>query len=195
MAQRSDELKSEIEETRARMSETADALAYKADVPTRTKDWLGEKKEAVVSTVSGATSKVGEVAPDGEQVSQSMGRMKRLVERNPLGLAIGGAAAGFIAGLLAPSTRIEDERVGPMADEVKATAAEAGREALDRGKQVAQEAASTAVETAREHGREQGEELASSLQEKARELTPTQQETGASDSPPPTEVSRRTGLK
>jgi Protein of unknown function (DUF3618) len=184
MAQRSDELTSEIEQTRARMGETADALAYKADVPTRTKEWIGEKKDAVVSTVSGATSKAGEVTPDGEQVSHSMGRMKRLAERNPLGLAIGGAAAGFIAGLLAPSTRIEDERVGPMADEVKATAAEAGREALDRGKQVVQEAGATAVETAKEHGREQGGELAASLQEKARESTPTQQETAA-PSPPP----------
>ncbi len=178
MAHRSDELKSDIEQTRAQMGETADALAYKADVPTRTKDWVGEKKDAVVSTVSGATSKVGDVAPDGEHVTQSMGRMKRLAERNPLGLAIGGAAAGFIAGLLAPSTRIEDERVGPMADEVKATAADAGREALDRGKQVVQEAGATAVETAKEHGREQGEELATSLQEKAQELT--QHETAAS---------------
>jgi hypothetical protein len=174
MAQRSDELKSDIEHTRAQMGETADALAYKADVPTRTKDWIGEKKDAVVSTVSGATSRVGEVTPDGEQVSQGMGRMKRLVERNPLGLAIGGAAAGFIAGLLAPSTRIEDEQVGPMADEVKSTAAEAGREALDRGKQVVQEAGATAVETAKERGREQGEELATSLQDKAREMTPAQ---------------------
>ena len=32
-----------------------------------------------------------------------MNRMKRLAERNPVGLAIGGAAAGFIAGLLMPS--------------------------------------------------------------------------------------------
>ena len=46
-----------------------------------------------------------------------------------------------------------------MADEVKATAAEAGREALDRGKDVVQEAGATAIETAKERGREEGEEL------------------------------------
>ena len=86
-------------------------------------------------------------------------RLKRLAERNPVGLAIGGAAVGFIAGLLAPSTRMEDERIGPMADDVKATAAEAGREALDRGKDVVQEAGSAAIETAKERGREEGEEL------------------------------------
>jgi len=128
MAQKSDELKEDIERTREQMAETADALAYKADVPTRTKEWIGEKKDALTSAVSGASSKVGEVTPDGAEVSQSMGRMKRLAERNPLGLAIGGAAVGFIAGLLAPSTRLEDERIGPVADDVKATAAEAGRE-------------------------------------------------------------------
>ena len=102
MAQRSDELKHEIEQTREQMGETADALAYKADVPTRTKEWIGDKKDAVVSAVTGATSKVGDVTPDGEQVTYSMGRMKRVAERNPLGLAIGGAAVGFIAGVSFP---------------------------------------------------------------------------------------------
>ena len=172
MAQRSDDLKSEIEQTRERLSETADALAYKANVPTRAKDWIGEKKDAVVGTVGGATSAVTGAAPDGAQVTDGMGRMKRLAERNPLGLAIGGAAAGFLAGLLAPSTRMEDERIGPVADEVKTTAAEAGREALDRGKQVAQEAGESALETVKERGREEGEDLSATLQEKARETLP-----------------------
>ena len=166
MAQRSDELKTEIERTREQMGETADALAYKADVPTRTKEWVGEKKDAVVSAVTGATAKVGDVTPEGEQVAQSMGRMKRVAERNPLGLAIGGAAVGFIAGVLMPATRVESERIGAIADEVKATAAEAGREALDRGKHVVEEVSETAIETAKERGREEGEELSASLQAK-----------------------------
>jgi hypothetical protein len=173
MAQRSDELKREIGQTREQMAETADALAYKADVPTRTKDWVEEKKDAIVSTVSGATSKIADAAPEGAQVTQSAGRMKNLAERNPLGLAIGGVAVGFIAGLLTPATRIEDERIGPMADEMKATAAEAGREALDRGKDLVEEVGATALETAKERGREEGEELSESLQSKARELAPS----------------------
>ena len=172
MAQTSDELKQEITQTREQMAETADALAYKADVPTRTKDWVGDKKDAIVSAVGGATAAVDDATPAGADVAQSMGRLKRLAERNPVGLAIGGAAVGFIAGLLAPSTRMEDERIGPMADDVKATAAEAGREALDRGKDVVQEAGSAAIETAKERGREEGEELSESLQEKAREVAP-----------------------
>jgi gas vesicle protein len=179
VVQRSDELKSEIEQTREQMGETADALAYKADVPTRTREWIGEKKDAVVSTVTGATSKVTEVTPDGEQVTQGMGRLKGLAERNPLGLAIGGAAAGFIAGLVTPATRVEDERMGPMADEVKSTATEAGREALDRGKEVLQDVGESAMQTAKERASNESDELTENLQDKAREVLSSGTETAA----------------
>jgi len=175
MAQRSDQIKEEIEHTRGELGATVDALAYKADVPTRTKEWLGEKKDAVVGKVSHAT-------PDGGEVTESMGRMKRTAERNPLGLAVVGAAVGFVAGMLAPSTRIEDEQLGPVSDEVKSTA-EAGHEAVERGKVVAQEAGQAAVETARERGREQSEELTSSLQDKARDVTSSDSSAGSSGTP------------
>jgi hypothetical protein len=188
MAQRSDELKTEIERTRERMGETADALAYKADVPTRTKEWIGEKKDAVVSTVTGASSKVADVTPDGRQMTQSMGRLKRLAERNPLGLVIGGAAVGFISGVLTPATRIEDERIGAMADEVKSTVTEVGREALDRGKDVIQEAGQTALETAQEQASEQSDELTSSLRDKARGVASSASETVRSTASDPSKA-------
>ena len=174
MAQTSDELRADIERTRDDMSDTVDALAYKANVPSRTKEWLGEKKEAVVAKVGGVQSRAGELTPDGQEVRDKAGSVKRTIERNPLGLALAGASAGFIAGVLAPSTRAEDERMGPMADDLKATALEAGKEAVERGKSVAQEAGQTALETAKESGREQGEELAASLQDSVKESVPTQ---------------------
>jgi len=170
MAERTEELRADIEETRERMGDTVDALAYKADVPTRTKEWIGEKKDAVTEAVTG---KVSDVTPDAAEVKLRARRMRRAVERNPLGLAIGGAAVGFVAGLLTPSTRVEDEKLGPMADELRSTASEAGREAVERGRQVVQEAGETAVETAKERGREESEELSTSLQDKAREATST----------------------
>jgi hypothetical protein len=46
---------------------------------------------------------------------------------DPLGLAIGALAAGFLAGMLVPSTRTEDERVGPVADRVKDKARQVGQ--------------------------------------------------------------------
>jgi hypothetical protein len=164
VSQDPNEIREEIEETRARMGEKVDAIGYKADVPTRTKEYVGEKKDAVVSKVRGAT-------PDTGEMKQGVQRAGGIVKENPLGLAIGAAAAGFVAGLLLPSSRVEDERLGDVADEVKQQARETGQEALDRGKHVAQEATQTAAETARESGRQQQEELTESLRQRTQETT------------------------
>ena len=67
-----------------------------------------------------------------------------------MGLAVGAMAAGFLAGMLIPSSRVEDEKLGPMADQVKQQARETGQEALEHGRQVAQSAAQSAAETVRE---------------------------------------------
>jgi gas vesicle protein len=91
--------------------------------------------------------------------------MKDTAERNPMGLAVGAAAVGFVAGLMIPSTRAEDERLGQMSDRLVEAAKETAGDAVERGKQVAQDAA----ETAKESGRQQSQELASNLQDRAQE--------------------------
>ena len=183
MAETSEVIRRDIERTRLEMGETLDALEYKANVPARAKGWMGRKKDAVTggcgaafSGVSRATdsmiSRVSGAAPGTAEIRDGATSVKDTAERNPLGLALAGAAVGFVAGLLAPPTRFEDEKVGAIADEVKSQAADAGGEALEHGKQVAQAAAETAVETVKEEGKQHGEELASSIQDKAREATP-----------------------
>ena len=47
---------------------------------------------------------------------------------NPMGLALGAAAMGFLAGLLLPVTDIERERVSPIAGDLKERAIESVRE-------------------------------------------------------------------
>jgi gas vesicle protein len=159
------------------MGETVDALAYKTDVKTRVKESVSDKRSRLVDQIKGTGHRVGEAAPDGEQLKSGAHRAVGMAEENPLGLALAGVAGGFLAGMLLPSTRVEDEKVGPLADQVKETAAETGREALDRGQQVAgqvaeqavegaKEAGQEAIETAKEAGREQAEELKSSVQER-----------------------------
>jgi hypothetical protein len=167
VAERSDEIRHEIEETRAEMSDTVEAIGYKANVPARTKGWAAGKKDAVVSRVSGMT-------PDGQAVKERSLRLKDAAERNPLGLAAAGVAVGVIGGLFAPSTQMEDEKLGPMADQVKSTVADAGQQAVERGTEVAQAAAESTVETAKEKSREQGQELSESLQEQAGKSAATQ---------------------
>lgn len=178
MVERSEVIRGDIEQTRAEMGDTLDALGYKADVPARTRGWIGRKRQRVtgacgtgMSKVSGAAdsvvTRVSGTAPTSNQVQSGAGRMKDTAESNPLGLALAGAAVGFLAGLFAPSSGVENEKLGPMSDELKSKAAEAGQEAVEHGKQVAQAAAQSAVETAKEEGRQHGDELSSSLQEKA----------------------------
>jgi gas vesicle protein len=153
-----DDIREDIEETRARMGETVEAIGYKADVKSRVKESVAEKKDAVVSRVSGAV-------PDGDQMKRGA-RKVGISKQNPLGLAVAGAAAGFVLGTLLPSTSMEDERLGEMSDQVGEKAREMGQETLDRTKEVAR----GAVDTAKEQTGEETQQLASSLRDKAQEV-------------------------
>jgi ElaB/YqjD/DUF883 family membrane-anchored ribosome-binding protein len=154
MGQDPHEIRQGIEETRAEMGDTVEALGHKTDVTGRAKGAVSDRVEAVKSKVSGST-------PDSGEVKQGARRAAGMAQENPLGLAISATAVGFVAGMLVPSTRIEDERIGPMADQLKEKAKETGQEAVERGKDVAQQAAQSARETAQEAGREQAEEMRS----------------------------------
>jgi hypothetical protein len=141
MGEEPNAIRDEIVDTRRRMGETIDALGHKADVKSRAK----------------------------ERVSDTVGTVKQglgIVQENPLGLAIGAVAAGFLVGLAVPSSDVEHEKLGPVADRVKDQAKETGQEALERGKDVAQSAAQTVSEEGRKHG----EELAGSARENAASL-------------------------
>ena len=155
-------IRQDIEQTRAEMGDTVEALGYKTDVKTRAKNAISDKVGSAKGKVSGAT-------PDKGQVKSGARRAKGIAEENPLGLAIGAAAVGFVAGLLVPTTQVEDEKIGPVADQVKEKAKETGQEALERGKHVSQQAA----ETAKEAGQEQAEELRASAQDKAGDVQPS----------------------
>jgi hypothetical protein len=120
--------------------------------------------------VTGATERAGDATPSRGEVKQTARQAAGLAKENPLGLAIGAAAIGFLAGLAIPSTRVEDEKLGPVADQVKDRVKETGQEALDRGKQVAQDVASTAAETAKEKTQEHGQELADSARQNAQDV-------------------------
>ena len=252
MGKEPDEIRQEIEDTRARMGETVEAIGYKADVPARARDNVQEKKDNLVQSVTGVkerlvgsivgskesvggsmsnvgssisesisgagqsvaegsravATRVGDVTPSAQDLRQGVQRTAGLAQENPLGLALGSVAVGFIAGLMIPATRVERQKIGPIADQVVDKARETGQEALDRGKQVAQEAAQTArqvaeetkntaqeaaqrgVEDLRNSAQEQGQEFALSAQQNATDLTGSsggstqQSDSGTSEFPP-----------
>jgi hypothetical protein len=151
------------------MGDTVEALGYKADVPGRAKEAVSDRVDSVKSAVTGAKESITGATPSGQEVKEGAGQAVGMAKENPLGLAIGAAALGFVGGLLIPSTRVEDEKIGPMADQVKDKVKETGQEAMERGKDVAQQAAQSAKDTAQEAGREHAEGLKGSAQEKAEE--------------------------
>jgi hypothetical protein len=158
MGQDPAEIREEIAQTREDMGQTVDALGHKADVKGRVAGYVTDKKDALMGTAS-------EKMPDGAAVKEKGWRVGRTARENPIGLAVAGAATGFLVGLALPSTRMEDDRIGEVADDLKERVRETGQQALESGKEVACETASTAVETAREASREKGGELSSQLQE------------------------------
>jgi hypothetical protein len=161
----SDHIREDIEETRERMGETVEAIGYKADVKSRVKENISEKKDAVVSRVTGAV-------PDGQQV-KSGARKVGISKQNPVGLGIAAVAAGFVVGTLLPSTNVEDEKLGEMSDQMGEKAREVGQEAVERGKDVAREAVDGAKQAAGDKSGDAAQQMASSLRDKAQEVGST----------------------
>lgn len=209
MGQDPDAIRREIEQTRERMGETVEALGYKADVPSRTKEAVNEKvsgvtsgvtdkvqsvKESIVGAKDSATDRVsgggessgGGISDRKDQVlgtlsdrTPSTGEVKArarrgasVAQQNPVGLAVGSLALGFLTGLLIPETRKEHETLGPVADQLKEQVRSTGQEALERGKQVAQEVASTA----QEHGQQIAQDVKGTAQQAAQDVKETAQQ-------------------
>lgn len=179
MGQDPDTIRQQIAETRAEMEDTVDALGYKADVKARAKEnvqgkvgTVTGKVTAVKEKIVGQATHVADATPSTsdvkDQFGQSIGGAKdslssgadtakqnarqaaSVAQENPLGLAVGAIALGFLGGLLVPSTRIEEEKIGPVADQLKEQAAEVGHEAVERAQAVASEVASVAKDAASE---------------------------------------------
>jgi Protein of unknown function (DUF3618) len=220
MGKDSSEIRREIEETRARMGDTVEALGYKADVPARVKDAVNERVETVKGTIGsvvdsvkdtvtdalgGASGKVGSALGGARRsVSQTLGdttgrlqdttsdvrssvqntlsntvgsvtdklpgpddvryaarRGAGIVQENPLGLALGALAIGFLAGLAAPITDIEREKVGPLRDDLVDRAKSVTSDALEHGKQVLQETAQAALDAAQQSAQQHGQQVLS----------------------------------
>ncbi len=210
MGKDSSEIRREIEETRDRMGDTVDALAYKADVPSRMKESISDKVGGVKSAISGAASRVtgavtggtsrvgdavggtrarvggtvsgmksrlGEAMPDAGNVQYGARRAVGMAVENPLGLMIGGLAAGFLAGLMVPATRFENEQLGEVADSLKDHVKATGQDAVQHGKAVIADVAQAAGQAASASAQDHGQQLAGSAKQRAGDLADTVKET------------------
>src|SRR3954463_7156706 len=114
MGEDPDAIRQEIEDTRSQMGETIEAIGYKTDVKARAKDSVSEKTDAVKDKVNSVMGRARDSTPSGDDVRQGAKQAASTVQENPLGLAIGAVAVGFVAGMVIPSTSVEDEKIGPM---------------------------------------------------------------------------------
>jgi len=159
-------IEQQIEDTRERMGDTVAAISHKADVPGRVRESVADKKQAVGDKLSSAKHAVTGSAGDAASSTQDGSRkVIGMAQDNPIGLVIGAAAVGFVAGSLLPGTRLEEERIGPMATQVREQVSDVASEAVEHGKQVAQDAAGAATDAAKDSGQQHAAELRESAQE------------------------------
>jgi ElaB/YqjD/DUF883 family membrane-anchored ribosome-binding protein len=158
-----DAIEQEIEDARARMGERVDALTYKADVPRRVGDKLAGTRESVGRKLGDIAEQASGRGPAAVDIRRHGRRAGSWMRENPLLLAAGAVAAGVLAGLALPSTRLEDERMGDVADSVRERVAETGREAVERGSRIAE----AAGETIRESVGDQTGEMAENVRQRA----------------------------
>ena len=188
MGEDPDRIRAQIEQTREQMEGTVDALGHKADVKARAKESLQDTRESAKESVMTATRSVkdklvgakdsvsdtaGDATPDREQINRTARQAKGLAQENPVGLALGAIAVGFVAGLLIPATRVEDEKLGKASDQVIEKAKETGQDALEHGKQVAQETAQSAQETLKDSAQRHGEDVKDNAQHAAQQTAPS----------------------
>ena len=92
-----EEIQREIEETRADLGDTVEALAEKADVKGQAKRRVSSIKETAQQKKEEFVSNAKESSPDG--ASAGAQQVKAKAQQNPLPFAVGGALlAGFFLG-------------------------------------------------------------------------------------------------
>lgn len=118
---------------------------------------VGEVAGTVKERTSGVSSQARQKATRIAHGAKHQTRRAKLgfwqmMEDNPLAVGAAALAVGLLAGYAIPSTDKEDELLGETRDHFLGTVREAGQEALEKGKHIAE----TAIDTARREAEAQG---------------------------------------
>ena len=153
-----------------------------AEAASTAREAVTDAKEKVVDATSAARERASELSGQARERARYQARQAQMgfwqsMEERPLAIGAAALALGVVAGLLAPSTRKEDELMGETRDRLMERAREVGEEALEKGKQVA----SVAVDTLKEEAERQDltpEKLAEKVRTVAAEATHKVKEEG-----------------
>jgi Protein of unknown function (DUF3618) len=201
-----DEIRADIERTRAALSDNVDDLAESVKPKNVAGRQVGKVKEAAsnikdrvmgsedddysgsaVGTVgdqaSSAKDTVGEKASDArEAVRQAPSRMKRRAQGNPLAAGMIAFGLGMLVSSLIPSSEKEREAVSQLQDNlepVKEKASEVARDIGEGLKPAAQEAAESVRTTAQEgaeHVKQEGQSATADVKDQTQSSKETVQQ-------------------
>jgi len=126
------------------------ALSNAGDKVSDATDWTKEHASELGNQVSAKATDLKYTAK--RQVRRAKTGFWQTMESNPLMVGAATLALGVIAGLAIPSTDKEDELMGETRDHLFEEVKEAGQQALDKGKHVAEAVADKVKEEARSQG-------------------------------------------
>ena len=118
-------------------------------------DGVNSMTAAVSSGVSSAKAAIGDAAsrvadsvPSVDDLRAGANRAGEVIRDNPVGMAVGSIAAGFLMGLLLPRTSLEQSGMR----DVKRMAREKGAEVVEAGKQMVRDTVSTTLGSPKRNG-------------------------------------------
>ena len=199
-----EQIKADIEVTRAELSRDVDALAETvrpANVVQRQKDKVTSKvfgakdsvmgsaagaKDSVMGTAGSAQSSTGDALhATGDAISSAPQTARQQAQGNPLAAGLIALGVGWLVGSLLPATRAErqaadtlKEKAAPLAHEVADMAKESAQNLQEPAKQAVEEVKSTgteAVETVKAEGTSTAADVKDSAKDSAQSVKRSQQ--------------------
>jgi len=162
MDQERDQIR-EVEDARRRVAEDVRSVAENANVVERAKESAQNKIDDVKSGVGERMHQAREKLQDAQRMAQERARnMSINPSENPIGMLFAGLAVGFLIGLALPVTRFESERLGPLTQDMKDKARQAGNEVVRRGGEVIKETITATRDAATNSIRDQVRDIGSS---------------------------------
>lgn len=180
MGQEPDQLRADIERTRAELDRDVDALTEKVSPGRivdrrvqRTRSTVRSWKDKVMGTTSSAAGSAGGVASSaGDAVQSTAGAIEDRTRGNPLAAGVIAFGVGWLASSLLPATKVEEraggkvrevasEHGGAVTEQVKAVASDVADQMREPAREAAQSVQQTAKDGAQNvtaEGRSQAQE-------------------------------------
>jgi ElaB/YqjD/DUF883 family membrane-anchored ribosome-binding protein len=147
----SDQGESKLGEIKDRIGETASSAKEKV------KEKISHAGEAARAKLGALQERAGEMTErvrdtTREAYTRTRERVTTTADQHPLEVGLVALAAGLIAGLALPTPNAVNRKIGPAADRLRDRTRQAGTEMLEKGKRVAEAAATAVKEEAQAQG-------------------------------------------